>query len=175
MTWLPKFLLWFLNSRRTTREYDHEFSHKTPFFAKIHCFGTCAVQIPERFHVFLGNYLNPPQPSWGVYVDSPTRFMIQWWGFIPSYLKTVLDVRQLRNDYGYVLAAWEQLSLQDEEKLVCSLAPLLFTSHCINLIKDVSFCDKLHSLSEETQGNWGICILKRIEIVAWSSPKCWWK
>lgn len=85
---------------------------------------------------------------------------------LPSYLKTFLDVRQQRNYYGYMLTARMQLSLQGQEKLVCSQAPLLFSSHSINLIKDVASPYKLYSLSEGTEGSQGICILNRIEIVA---------
>lgn len=85
---------------------------------------------------------------------------------LPSYLKTFLDVRQLGSYYGYMSAARMQLSLQGEETLVCSQAPLLFSSHFINLIKDVASPYKLYSLSEGTEGSRGICILNRTEIVA---------
>lgn len=49
---------------------------------------------------------------------------------------------------------------------VCSKIPLHFSSQSINLIKDVASPYKLYSLSEGAQGNWGISILNRIEIVA---------
>lgn len=65
-----------------------------------------------------------------------------------------------------MLTACMQLSLQGQEKLVCSQAPLLFSSHSINLIKDVASPYYLYSLSEGTEGSQGICILNRIEIVA---------
>lgn len=56
---------------------------------------------------------------------------------LPSGLKIFLDVRQLRNCYRYILAACMQLFLQIKKKVVCSQAPLLFSSHSINLIKYV--------------------------------------
>jgi len=88
--------------------------------------------------------LAPPREA---YIDNPTRLQVSGGLPLPSYLKTFLDVKQLRN--CYLLAACMQLSLQGEEKLVCSLAPLLFSSQSINLIKDVASPYKLCSFSRE--------------------------
>lgn len=55
--------------------------HIKHHFAKVRYFKACAVQIPERFCIFLLKELYPPQPSWGAYLDNPTRFTIECWVF----------------------------------------------------------------------------------------------